>query len=122
MIKALIADSDLDSHELVDDILQINFRYVKIDRALNATSFLNKIKDAQPPYNLILFNPEIDINGELKLLDQIRALNPQMLNHIILLNADIDQFRESESGIMFAIKKPFSLDYFSEVIKKACAS
>ncbi|NLE01240.1 MAG: hypothetical protein GX640_15340 [Fibrobacter sp.] len=122
MIKVLIADSDLDSHELVDDILQINFRDVKIDRALNATSFLNKIKDAQPPYNLILFNPEIDINGELKLLDQIRALNPQMLNHIILLNADVDQFRESESGIMFAIKKPFSLDYFSEVIKKACAS
>ena len=119
MVKILVADNDMDSHELVHDILEINFKDVRIDRALNLESLLTKIKEANPRYHLILLNLEMQKECDLDILTQIKTINPDILDRIVVMtNEDTDEVYPKPK---YHIPKPFSLDQFGEVVKKACS-
>lgn len=120
MIKVLVADDDLDTHEVVHDILVINFRDVVIDKALNEESLKSKIKEAQPPYNLILFG--VDSEEDKIMLTQFFAENPDLIDRTILLTETQATISNDPSLQSFAhLSKPFSLDHFGEIVKKTCA-
>ena len=116
MLKVLVADNNLDSHELVDDMLEINFKNVKIDRALSNESLLNKIQAADPQYNLILFNLEMGKDSNEDVISQIRSMNPELLDRLVLV---ADSALDLQTSFP-VISKPFSLDYFGEIVKKTC--
>lgn len=117
MVKILVADNDADSHKLVRDILEINFRDVMIDRALDYDNLIKKIKQAKPQYNLILLNLDLQKESNKDIIAEIELINPDLLNSIVILtNQDAE---ETQSFSKYHIPKPFSLDHFGEVVKKA---
>src|SRR5512133_3650825 len=122
MIRVLVADSNLDSHELIHDIVQINFRNVKIESVHNRESFVSKIASAKPQYNLILYSVHMDENCEKPTLTEAIQKNPEICERTILM-AESDSVKVPEVFIHFpTVRKPYSLDYFGEVIKKTCAN
>jgi two-component SAPR family response regulator len=120
MYKVLVADNDLSSHELVRSILHINFRDVTIDSAWSKESLLNKVLDSQSQFDLILFNPELDESGMDTLMD-INESNPEILEKVVVI-ADHPLNCDPSLKMLPFIPKPFSLDYFSEVLKNSRAS
>lgn len=122
LMKILIADDDLESHEIIRDILQINFRDVVIDRALSSTSFLAKIQEAEPQYDLVLYNWEMEKDQNSSLFSKICSEFPQIFKRTILFSDSKSQSIPPEFSSMPFISKPFSLDQFSEIVKKTCAS
>lgn len=121
MIRVLVADNDLDSHELIDDILQINFRDPKIERVHTPDSFAEKVSSAVPPYNLILYSVQMDIESGQKILAQLLKQNPDLSKRMVLMGEDKDSLPPDAKSVP-NIPKPISLDYFGEVVKKACGS
>jgi len=119
--KVLVLDDDLDVHELVNDILCITYKDVSVDRALDADSFRDKVMSAKTAYDLVLIaSGEADEAGKDAVsivLDEFPGL--LKITAIIEETAATVRFDRSGAAIPL-IKKPFSLDEFSEVIKKIC--
>jgi DNA-binding NtrC family response regulator len=122
MVRVLVADSNVDSHELIHDILQINFRDAKIERAHNCESFMNKISQAEHPYNLILYSMQMDAEAGNNTLSQFFHENPKLLKHTVLMTENVTTKSNPHIDRVHTIRKPYSLDHFGEVIKKACAT
>ena len=121
MKKVLVGDEDLDVHQLVHDILQINFKQVVIDRALTGKSFLSKINTAKTPYDLILCNIKMNKENGQNLLDSIREEHPDIIDRIILLADSPEESAVQLGRELPCVSKPFCLDRFGEVIKKVCS-
>jgi DNA-binding NtrC family response regulator len=121
MIRVLVADSNLDSHELIHDILQINFRDAQIDRAHNCESFLSKVSNAESEYNLILYSIQMEFESGKNLLPELFQNNPQLLKRMVLMTENFESSLDPSLQWLPKITKPYSLDYFGEVIKKTCA-
>jgi hypothetical protein len=119
MTKVLIADDDMESHELIDDLIEINFRDVKIEHALNGESFWTKIAPVPCPFNLILFNVDLIKSGETDIVDRIRTERPELLGRMVFLVAKAGTLPVTVAGSV-VIARPFSLDEFSDVVKKVC--
>ena len=118
--KILVADDNLDAHELVHDILHINFKNVKIDRAMSSSSFMKKIEESDNSYDLILFNIRLKHDNGQDVLSSIQLEYPDLMERIVLL-ADSPEEQDFPLGKEIpCISKPFSLDYFGEVVKKVC--
>jgi DNA-binding NtrC family response regulator len=118
-VNVLIADDDLDVHELIHDILEINFKNVKIDRALTAESFLEKVTNAAPPFDLYIIDMHLNEGEEKDILSMVREQFPQMLTKIIIIAGSPEEVTGNESvkDIPYLVK-PFSLDYFGDIVKK----
>jgi CheY-like chemotaxis protein len=122
MIRVLVADRNLDSHELIHDIVQINFRNVTIERAHNIESFVSKVTSAKPQYNLILYSVHMDDDGDRTVLSEAIRKNPEISKRTILM-AESDTVKMPGLFNNFpTVTKPYSLDYFGEVIKKTCVN
>jgi DNA-binding NtrC family response regulator len=121
MKKVLVADDDLDVHQLVHDILQINFKQVTIDRALTSKSFLNKIKAAESPYDLILFNVRMNEENGENILNSLQEEYPDIIDRVIMLADSPEESSASVTKDVPCLSKPFCLDHFGEVIKKVCS-
>lgn len=122
MIRVLVADRNLDSHELIHDIVHINFRNVTIERAHNTESFVSKVASAKPQYNLILYSVHMDDEGDKPVLSEAIRKNPEISKRTILM-AESDSVKVPDMFNSFpTVTKPYSLDYFGEVIKKTCAN
>ena len=120
--KVLVADDDLDAHELIHDILQINFKQVKIDRALSGESFIKKIEEAKNGYDLILFNIRLKYENGKDILSSLQHKFPGILDRIVLMaDSPVQEMKHPHVKKIPCISKPFSLDYFGEVIKKVCS-
>jgi CheY-like chemotaxis protein len=119
MLRVLIADNNPDSHELVDDLIELNFRDVQIDHALTGQAFLDKLNSTDFPFNLILFHLDLDASENGSVLKAIREqyahLFPRML---FLASGGSEQVAAPEGSTV--LKTPFSLDLFSEVVKHHC--
>ncbi len=118
LTRVLIADSDLDSHELMDDLIEINFRDALIDHALTKKSFLAKVEGSKEPFNLILFNLDLDSDGNGCILSQLREQRPELLDRMVFIGSEEDMMT-SPQGTRPFLKKPFSLDRFGEVVSNA---
>lgn len=122
MIRVLVADSNLDSHKLIHDIVQINFRNVIIDQAHNCSSFIDKVTSAEPQYNLILYSARMDAEeGGNTLSDLIKKI-PELGRRTVLIAESKDAELPDSLSLIPTVSKPYSLDYFGEVIKKACVN
>jgi DNA-binding NtrC family response regulator len=118
--KVLVVDDDLDIHELLHDILEINFKQVKIDRALSYTTFIRKIDEAKPPYDLVLLNTRLKHESGRDVLATLRTKYPAVFEKVILIaDSPVEQNDQAAKEIP-SISRPFSLDHFGEVVKKVC--
>lgn len=119
MIRVLIADNNPESHELIDDLIEINFRDVEIDRALTGKAFFDKINAEAPQWNLILFNLELDEEEGESILTAVVRDHSRLLERMVVLTApevDVSFIPEVAS----VLRTPFSLDEFGEVVRKHC--
>jgi DNA-binding response OmpR family regulator len=120
-VEVLVADDDLDVHELVNDILSITFKDIKVDRVLDAESFRAKANSHKNQYDLVLIASDVaDASGKdiiSILLDEF----PTLIEKTAIIEETAATVRFDRSGAEIPlIKKPFSLDEFSSVIKKIC--
>ncbi len=121
MTRVLIADHDVDSHELIDDLIEINFQDAVIERALTKESFFIKIDTSGSTYNLILFNLDLEHPGEKDIFVQLEERHPELISRIVFLSSGQPSTPASAAGRYAILTKPFSLDHFGEVVKKTCA-
>jgi len=116
--NVLIADDDMDSHQLMDDILEIVLKNVKIDRTLNLAGFWGKISDVQNGYGLVLLSPGLIREEQETFLDKLNSSNPELMQKIVLIGKEQD-FENCAMDIKLLpfLSKPFSLDHFEAIIK-----
>jgi len=120
-IKVLLADNDLDIHKLISDLLPILFNKVVVDRALNSESVLAKLSDPNAAYNLVILDLAIGDAGGSGMLEEIAARFPQVLARTVLILDSPNLLPPDEKFAKIAhVVKPFSLDEFSDMAKKAC--
>ena len=119
MVRVLIADSDLDTLELVDDLIELNFSHVRIVRALTKEAFYRKLETAEKPFDLILFNLSLHQQAETGIIDELRSRHPELLDRMVFLSSGSDDDIKEPDNFP-VLKRPFSLDQFGEVVKKAC--
>jgi DNA-binding response OmpR family regulator len=120
-IKVLLADNDLDIHKLISDLLPLIFKNVVVDKALNSEVVLTKLSDASNTYNLIILDLGLgDIDGG-NILETIAGRFPEVLSRMVLILAAPEALPPGEPYTNIArVVKPFSLDEFGELAKKAC--
>jgi DNA-binding response OmpR family regulator len=119
-VNVLLADYDLDVHKLVADLLPIVFKNVNIDRAMNSENVLEKLSDPEMAYNLIILDLALgDVDGK-NILNVIRERFPQVLQRMVLILDNPEAFPDGNGNDNIpSITKPFSLDEFGELVKKA---
>ena len=120
--QVLVAEEDLHEHKLIHDILGISIKDVKITRALNAESFIDKAMKNETPWDLILYDFHFDErSGSNALLTILRA-KPELASDVVLLNGSAQEIKANPLFMNLPyILKPFSLDNFSEVVKRISA-
>jgi DNA-binding NtrC family response regulator len=122
LVKALIADDDMDILQLMDDVLEINFRNLKTERALSQESFWAKISAEGAFWHLLFLSVEY-IREEPRFLERLAETNRQLSGKTILMGRESDQetLAEDAKRLPF-LAKPFSLDRFEELIKSVHAA
>ncbi len=119
MIKVLIVDDNLDSHELLNDVLHINFQEVEIERAHDSKSFISKSAQCDSHYDLILLSASIIKGTESDLWQEVQNHTPDIWNKTVVMTADGDSpFENPRFNQLPRVSKPFSLDHFAEVLRK----
>jgi DNA-binding response OmpR family regulator len=122
-IKVLVADDSLDVHELVNDILSISFKDVMVDRVLDVDTFRSKVLSSQPPYDLLLVASGLTDDAGTDIISVVLDEFPALAKKMAVIEESTATTRLDRSGAAIPlIKKPFSLDEFSDVIKKICPS
>lgn len=120
MIRVLIADNDLDSHELVDDLVEMIFRDVTIDRALSRESLFARIEAEGADYHLIVFNHSLDSSEIDDIISHIHAKNAKLIDRIVFITSE--KARGEIPDEFPVLVRPFSLDDFNEVVTRICAT
>jgi DNA-binding response OmpR family regulator len=119
--KVLVLDDDLDVHELVNDILCITYKDVSVDRALDADSFRAKVMSAKTPYDLVLIASGMTDEANKEIVTIVLDEFPSLLEKTAIIDETAGVARIDRNGAPIPlIRKPFSLDEFSDVIKKIC--
>jgi hypothetical protein len=116
-VRVLVGDEDLDVHELVDDILHINFKDVAIDRAMDPNGIRTKIRAMELPYDLILLGDD----GMKGLVEIVNEERPDLVKKTVMICPEESNHIEKWSDVP-RILKPFSLDDFGEVLERICAA
>ena len=120
-VKVLVADESLDVHELVNDILLINFKDVAADRVMEAEGFRAKLGSKRPGYNLIIIGSGlVDASGK-SVISILCDEFPQYRGIALILQDETGQVPDNPMIKKIPVlAKPFSLDEFSDRIKKIC--
>lgn len=117
LVKALIAEEDLNLHQIVHDILGICFKNVRIDRALNYDSLYQHLREHGAEYDIIIYDVDFDDRADRDALPAIRAEFAHLLPSFVLVaprKVDIDTWPHAQ-GLPY-VAHPFSLDEFSLVV------
>jgi response regulator of citrate/malate metabolism len=121
-VRVLVADNDSTMHELVKDILHINFKDVLVERVQDGEEFRSKIRKARSDYHLIIVDGyKTDSSGK-DLIDVLQEEFPDVLGKVVMIceTASECKIRRDRLAVPCLVK-PFSLDDFGEVVKKICA-
>jgi DNA-binding NtrC family response regulator len=120
-VRVLVADDNLDVHELVNDILLINFKDVTVDRALDIEGLRTRLRAAQRHYNLVIAASSLADGTGKTILSILSNEFPEYLATVVLLE---DMPGRVPAGPATAnipiLKKPFSLDDFGDCIRRIC--
>ena len=119
-VKVLIADDDMDGQQLLCDVLEINFRDVRIERALCARSFYEKAAAAAAgdPWSLIFVAVGFIIEDQAAFAGLNKSAASQAIGKLVVTGGRglFDQLPEYAKRFPY-LAKPFSLDEFEEVVK-----
>jgi hypothetical protein len=120
-VKVLVADENLDVHELVNDILLINYKDVAVDRVLSAEGLREKLGAQNPGYKLIIMGSTLaDASGK-SAISILSEEFPQFRAMSVILQHAAGQVPDSPLIKKIPVlEKPYSLDEFSDRIKKIC--
>ena len=120
-VRVLVADDNLDSQELVNDILLINFKDVSVERVLDAATLRKKLSAAKKPYDLVIAASNLaDPRGASALAiirDEFAAYRDRT---VILEDAPGKVPRGPETAGIPVLTKPFSLDEFGDRVRTIC--
>ena len=120
-VKVLVADDNLDVHESVNDILLINYKDVAVDRVLEAEGFRAKLGTKHPGYNLIIIGSGLTDASGKSVISILCEEFPQYRTAALILQDAAGQVPDTPMIKKIPVlKKPFSLDEFSDYIKKIC--
>lgn len=119
--RVLIIGNDLITQKLLVDILELTFKKVAIDKIISFDGLDDKLKKQQQEYNLIIidFYNTKDVNEDL--IVYLRNNYPLIINNLILHFNSVDV--KPDDNVLFDIPyviKPFSLDFFGELLEKVC--
>jgi DNA-binding NtrC family response regulator len=118
LVKALIADDDMDVLQLLDDVLEINFRNLKTERALSKESFWAKVSAEGAFWHLLFLSAEYIKDEPQSFLERLAAANPGLSGKTILTGNESARTALGEiAGRLPFLSKPFSLDQFEELVK-----
>ncbi len=121
-MQVLIASNDLDVYQLIKDILEITFKGVTIDRALDSAKLSERLSDSSTAYNLILVDTRFNDHDESTIPEYLRRHFPQFIDRtVVVLDADDRELADETEGLP-VVYKPFSLDEFDQVVRAACVS
>jgi DNA-binding response OmpR family regulator len=119
--RVLVADNDLDVHELVNDILCITFKDVEVDRVLDGDLFRAKLFSSKNKYDLLLIASGVTDASGKDIVSIVVDEFPALVKKTAVIEETAATTRLDRSGAAIPlIRKPFSLDEFSSVIKKIC--
>jgi DNA-binding response OmpR family regulator len=119
--RVLVADNDLDVHELVNDILCITFKDVEVDRVLDGDLFRAKLFSSKNKYDLLLVASGVTDASGKDIVSIVVDEFPALVKKTAVIEETAATTRLDRSGAAIPlIRKPFSLDEFSSVIKKIC--
>jgi DNA-binding response OmpR family regulator len=122
-VKVLVLDDDLDVHELVNDILCISFKDVSVDRVLDVDSFRNKVSSTKKSYDLVLIASGLTDDSGKNIISIVLEEFPALVKKMAVIQETAGgSWLDKGGNAIPVIKKPFSLDEFSDVIKKICPS
>jgi hypothetical protein len=122
LVRALIAEEDLNLHQIVHDILEICFKNVRIDRALNYDSLYQHLRERGDQYDLILYDVDFDDRLDRDALPAIRVEFAHLLPAFVLMvprKVDLETWPHAQ-GLPY-VAHPFSLDEFSQIVTHVCA-
>jgi hypothetical protein len=118
-MNVLIASNDLDVYQLVRDIIEIIYKGAVIDRALDTGKLADRLDDESVMYNLILTDRRFSDADDGDIIAFMRRTYPRFLDRtVVVLDAD-DRGGAEDLEDLPAVYKPFSLDEFDEVVRKA---
>jgi len=120
-IHVLIADNDSGIHELVNDMLHINFKDVTVERVRDRDSFRSRLKIGMSTYDLIIFDGYPTDNDGQEFINSLKEEFPGIMSKVIMLCGSGCSIHPDQCEIPCLIK-PFSLDDFGEIVKKICAT
>lgn len=116
--SALIAGCDLDLHQVVSDILEITFKGIEIDRALDHEKLVERLND-ETTYNLIVVDGSIDGSERESIVDILEKEHGRYLDRVVFI---LSSRPETGDNTGFAgyphVVKPFSLDEFDTVVRE----
>ena len=118
VVKILIADDDMDVHQLMCDVLAINFKKVNIERALNISSFWEKYSADDAAWDLVFLRVKYILEEPEGFMERLTKANPDTLNKVILMGYEYNykMCNDDVKALPF-LAKPFSLDRFAELAK-----
>ena len=120
-IKILIADDDMEVHQLMADILEINFRDVKVERALTLQSFWAKAAApaGENPWHIVFLCVDYIKEEPDRFLERLNETNPDVQPKVVITGfaQDFESCAEDIRQLPF-LAKPFSLDAFEDMVKR----
>jgi len=119
-VKVLIADDDMDVHQLMSDVLEINFRDVQVERALTPQSFWAKaaVPEGEKPWQIVFLCVDYIKEEPDNFLGRLNEANPDAQAKLIITGyaQDFESCAEDIRQLPF-LAKPFSLDTFEAMVK-----
>lgn len=116
--SVLIAGCDLDIHQVVSDILEITFKGIEVERALDREKFVERLNEATL-YSLIVVDVSIDGSEGESIIDLLEREYARYLDRVVFILESRPEADENTgyAGYPFVVK-PFSLDEFDTVVRE----
>jgi len=118
-VKVLVADDDLNMHQVIEDIVEICFRDVQIDRVMSSPAFVARLREDPNAYDIILFDLHLHQPSGSRALPSVLTEFPSIRGRLVVIApADEDVDVVAEARDLPRVGFPFSLDDFTETVRK----
>jgi len=119
-VRALIAEEDMNLHQIVCDILEMTFKDVAINRAMNTEMLFKKLDGNVEHIDMLIYDLHFDETGDEPALPLIRRRMPELDGRIVILASKGDDVRHNAHArdLPYVIH-PLSLDDFIETVTES---
>jgi DNA-binding NtrC family response regulator len=118
-VQVLIAVEDLSLHQAIDDILEIGFKEVEIDRALSTEVFLERLRESERRYDVIVYDLRCDEETDTPGLADVVREFPQVTKRLVVVATSAESIRHNSAADGVAwVRYPLSLDAFVDTVRR----